>query len=74
MENGGWSDSAAAWIAALGDEGDFTRRYVTDPAMVARIEGRAFRVALDVGCGEGRFCRILRRLGSLRPASIRRRA
>ena len=63
MENGGWSDSAAAWIAALGDEGDFTRRYVTDPAMVARIEGRAFGVALDVGCGEGRFCRILRRLG-----------
>jgi SAM-dependent methyltransferase len=61
--NGGWRESAGAWIASLGEEGDFTRRYVTDAAMVARIEGRAFRVALDVGCGEGRFCRILRRLG-----------
>ena len=61
--NGGWRESAGAWIASLGDEGDFTRRYVTDPAMVARIEGRAFRAALDVGCGEGRFCRILRQLG-----------
>jgi SAM-dependent methyltransferase len=61
--SGGWRESAGAWIASLGDEGDFTRRYVTDPAMVARIEGRAFRAALDVGCGEGRFCRILREHG-----------
>ena len=61
--DGGWEQSAEAWIASLGGEGDFTRRYVTDPAMVARIEGRAFRAALDVGCGEGRFCRILRGLG-----------
>ena len=61
--NDGWTASAAAWVAALGEEGDFTRRYVTDAAMVARIEGRAFRTALDVGCGEGRFCRILRRRG-----------
>lgn len=61
--DGGWRESAGAWIASLGEEGDFTRRYVTDSAMVARIEGRAFRVALDVGCGEGRFCRILRRRG-----------
>jgi SAM-dependent methyltransferase len=59
----GWRASAGAWIASLGDEGDFTRQYVTDSAMVARIEGRAFRAALDVGCGEGRFCRILHGLG-----------
>jgi SAM-dependent methyltransferase len=61
--DGGWRASAGAWIASLGEEGDFTRRYVTDAAMVARIEGRAFDAALDVGCGEGRFCRILRQLG-----------
>jgi SAM-dependent methyltransferase len=59
----GWMASAGAWIASLGDEGDFTRRYVTDSAMLARVEGRSFRAALDVGCGEGRFCRILRRRG-----------
>jgi SAM-dependent methyltransferase len=55
--------SAGAWIASLGDEGDFTRRYVTDSAMLARVERRSFRAALDVGCGEGRFCRILRQRG-----------
>jgi SAM-dependent methyltransferase len=59
----GWGESAEAWVASLGEEGDFTRRYVTDAAMIGRIEGRSFHAALDVGCGEGRFCRILRRLG-----------
>ena len=59
----GWSASAEAWIASLGAAGDFTRRYVTDAPMVARIRGRGFRRALDLGCGEGRFCRILREHG-----------
>jgi SAM-dependent methyltransferase len=63
MMDGSWPDSVQAWIAWLGDDGDFTRKHVTDPAMLARIEERDFRVALDVGCGEGRFCRILRHLG-----------
>jgi SAM-dependent methyltransferase len=55
----GWDESAEAWIAAQGEEGDWSRRYVLDPAMVARIAGRGFANALDVGCGEGRFCRIM---------------
>ena len=59
----GWSASAEAWIASLGEAGDFTRRYVTDAPMIARIRGRGFRRALDLGCGEGRFCRILREHG-----------
>ena len=63
MSDGGWEASAEAWIASLGVDGDFTRRYVTDPAVLGRLEGRVFRSALDVGCGEGRFCRILRELG-----------
>jgi SAM-dependent methyltransferase len=61
--DGGWGESAAAWIAAQGDEGDFTRRYVTDPVMLASIRGRGFGTALDIGCGEGRFCRMLRAEG-----------
>jgi len=59
----GWNDSAAAWIAATGDRGDWGRAHVMDPAMLARIEGRGFRDALDVGCGEGRFCRAMQRHG-----------
>ncbi|KMO41697.1 methyltransferase [Methylobacterium variabile] len=59
----GWDDSAAAWIADMGEDGDFGRAHVLDAPMLARIRGRGFRRALDVGCGEGRFCRRLRDLG-----------
>jgi SAM-dependent methyltransferase len=55
----GWDDSASAWIASLGDYGDFGRAHVLDTPMLARITDRGFATALDVGCGEGRFCRML---------------
>jgi SAM-dependent methyltransferase len=56
----GWQISAGAWIADMGDRGDFGRRYVLDPVMVPRALGRSPGKALDVGCGEGRFCRMLK--------------
>lgn len=59
----GWEASATAWIAAQGSEGDFGRRFVLDAPMVERIRRQPFKTALDVGCGEGRFCRIMRGLG-----------
>lgn len=59
----GWDTSAAAWIAALGEAGDFGRRHVLDAPMLARVRDRGFGRALDVGCGEGRFCRMLADLG-----------
>jgi len=59
----GWEESAAGWIADVGDRGDAARRFVLDAPMLARAGDRGFRSALDVGCGEGRFCRLLRPLG-----------
>jgi SAM-dependent methyltransferase len=59
----GWDDSASAWITAQGQRGDWSREHVLDAAMLRRIQGRGFTMALDVGCGEGRFCRILRQHG-----------
>lgn len=47
----------------MGDHGDFGRRYVLDPVMLPRALACAPRRALDVGCGEGRFCRMLRQRG-----------
>lgn len=58
----GWKSSAEAWIADMGEAGDFPRRVVLDPPMVARVSaaiGAGARRALDVGCGEGRFCRMM---------------
>ncbi|MEO0550247.1 MAG: class I SAM-dependent methyltransferase [Pseudomonadota bacterium] len=59
----GWESSAQAWIDSNGDEGDRSRRYVLDPAVLRRLKTRAFKTALDVGCGEGRFCRVMQSLG-----------
>lgn len=69
MDDNGWDQSAAAWIARMGDLGDFGREFVLDPVMTGRVAGRGFATALDVGCGEGRFCRMLRDLG-VRPVGI----
>ena len=55
----GWDQSARGWIASLGERGDWGREHVLDPVMLGRLAGRQFRRALDVGCGEGRFCRML---------------
>lgn len=56
-----WQLSAAAWIADMGEHGDFGRRYVLDPVMLSRALSRSPKKVLDVGCGEGRFCRMLKR-------------
>ncbi|MEZ5955856.1 MAG: class I SAM-dependent methyltransferase [Hyphomonadaceae bacterium] len=59
MSENGWAESAAAWIAHIEDLGDFGRRYVLDPIMLPRALATKPSTALDVGCGEGRFCRML---------------
>ena len=59
----GWAESAKAWIADMGDAGDFGRACVLDRPMMARAGAGGFATALDVGCGEGRFCRMLAAAG-----------
>jgi SAM-dependent methyltransferase len=61
--SGGWEASAEAWIKEQGKEGDYGRRYVLDPPMIARLGCAPYVTALDVGCGEGRFCRIMQQHG-----------
>jgi len=56
----GWDHSARAWIAAMGERGDWGREHVIDPIMLGRASALRFERALDVGCGEGRFCRMLK--------------
>lgn len=59
----GWDQSARAWIADQQGGGDFSRRHVLDAPMLARIRGGNFATALDLGCGEGRFCRMMQAEG-----------
>jgi len=59
----GWNASATAWIADMANDGDFGRRHVLDTPMLARVSLGNFTSALDIGCGEGRFCRKLAALG-----------
>lgn len=59
----GWDESAAAWIETMGEEGDFSRKHVLDAPMLERVRDGDFKHALDVGCGEGRFSRMLRAAG-----------
>ena len=65
MDNG-WDSSAQAWIQSMGEQGacgDWGRQHVLDPVMMARVTDGKFGNALDVGCGEGRFCRMLKAAG-----------
>ena len=58
-DENGWASSAPAWIKRMEEEGDFSRRFVLDDPMLARVKAFRPKTALDVGCGEGRFCRML---------------
>ena len=63
MDNG-WEASAQAWIDDMDAAGGFGRQYVLDPVMLARAEAALPGRVLDVGCGEGRFCRMLAARGA----------
>lgn len=62
-DENGWTFSAPAWIRRMGDTGDFSRQHVLDAPMMARVQVANPKRALDVGCGEGRFCRMLGHIG-----------
>jgi SAM-dependent methyltransferase len=61
--NNGWERSASAWIASMGERGDWGREFVLDAPMLEEALKGAPGSALDVGCGEGRFCRMLKAAG-----------
>lgn len=57
-----WDASAQAWIAHMRAT-PWGRVHVVDPALMALLAHRDVRRALDIGCGEGRMCRMLQTLG-----------
>lgn len=59
----GWDASAQAWIDTV--QGDSNRKFVLDGPMLAECGDVSGRRVLDVGCGEGRFCRMLAERGAI---------
>jgi SAM-dependent methyltransferase len=59
----GWQDSAAAYIA-FQDAGDRNRTLLLDPVMLDLCGDVRGERMLDIGCGEGRFCRMLAERGA----------
>lgn len=55
----GWDSSAEAWIADMGEDGDFSRTHVLDMPMLELVRRYRPENLLDAGCGEGRFCRMV---------------
>jgi len=59
-----WDRSAEAWLDERGKAGNWGRRLVLDRIMLDRVRRARPANALDVGCGEGRFCRKLAERGA----------
>lgn len=62
-DENGWKSSAPAWIEQVGEDGDFSRQFVLDVPMLERVKRLSPERALDIGCGEGRFCRMISKFG-----------
>jgi SAM-dependent methyltransferase len=60
--DGGWEASADAWITAVADD---PSRKMLDPIMLRLCGDVRGRKMIDVGCGEGRFSRLLADRGAL---------
>lgn len=60
----GWETSAEAWTRCV-DNGEFNRVRTLDPEMLEICGDVSGKRVLDVGCGEGRFCRMLAERGAV---------
>jgi len=63
-DTSGWTQSADAWIRRI-DTFDFARQVLLDGPMIDLCGDLEGKRVLDVGCGEGRYCRMLQQHGAI---------
>src|SRR5262245_15490424 len=59
-----WIDGAANWIARIRGQGDPSRNGLLDDWMLESVGDVRRKDVVDLGCGEGRFCRMLAERGA----------
>ncbi len=60
----GWDGLAEDWITFVNERKDPHRDGLLDPLMLEEIGGVSGLRVIDLGCGEGRFCRMLAERGA----------
>lgn len=61
-DENGWLSSSQAWLGRMHETGDFSREFILDRPMLERTRLSGAHTMLDIGCGDGRFCRMVREL------------
>ncbi len=59
-----WNENAKTWGEICGDQGDFARRYFTDPILFRLLGEVRGQTILDAGCGQGYLSRMLAQKGA----------
>lgn len=60
-----WSTAPQGLPESFGDEGDFARQHLLNPALFSLLGDVAGKHILDAGCGQGYLCRLLARRGAI---------
>ncbi len=60
-----WSTAPRELAESFGDEGDFARQHLLNPALFTLLSDVAGKHILDAGCGQGYLCRLLARRGAI---------
>lgn len=59
-----WSSAALAHANDFGEQGDFAREHMLNPAIFAMLGDSYGKRILDAGCGQGYLCRLLAKRGA----------
>ena len=59
-DENGWLSSSRAWLERMPETGDFAREFILDGPMTERAAKSGAGTMLDIGCGDGRFCRMMK--------------